>query len=1120
MLLPARFFSSMNLKPRPRSLRPYLERMEARALLATIVVTGTGDTIANDGVVTLREAITAANTNAASGDAPAGAPGLDRIEFNIPGTGVHTITLDSGFNSALDVNLSGQDPIFIDGYSQAGASANTNPIDRADNAVLKIEIRNNPTNPTSVGLAVRGAGNTIRGLAIGGFSGNGITLIYDGQPGGSVVAGNFIGTDATGTIAVPNGRGIFGSTSSTIGGTTPADRNLISGNTGNGIEFVESSATRPGPLIQGNFIGTDATGLLPLGNGGAGIFIEGFTSSTIGGTATGSTAGARNVIAASGGFGIDGVFNNAVIQGNDIGTDLTGNAPLFNPNVAPNSNTQGGIRDNVNHVTIGGTAAGAGNIIASQGSGIIVGPISVASGTAVIQGNAIGTNFAGRALLGNVGFGITTSSPDTLIGGTVAGAANIVANTAADPGNSGYGISFSTNSNISVLGNSVFNNASQGLFTSEIFTPMLTSAAGSTIVGRLDRDPNGFGIDPPQRNSTYRIEVFLTPDTGNASDNQQGKALLGFVNTTTDADGHADFMFTTGSPLPAGQFVTVTATGPGRATGQPNVTTTAYSDPIRISDSTPDSADLAVTLVDAPDPVAAGGNLSYAIALANSGPNPAQDVTLTTAVPANTTFVSFTAPAGWVVNAPAVGGTGTITATFSGLNAPNSPFTLVVRVNPGTPGGTLVPLSVQSTSTTADPNSANNAATASTTVAAGAVSADLAVTVVDAPDPVAAGGNLSYAIALANSGPNPAQDVTLTTAVPANTTFVSFTAPAGWVVNAPAVGGTGTITATFSGLNAPNSPFTLVVRVNPGTPGGTLVPLSVQSTSTTADPNSANNTATASTTVAATPVANTAPTAVDDSYSTVAGQDLVIPARGVLGNDTDAEADPLSAVLALGPANGTLTLNADGSFSYTPQLGFSGTDSFTYLASDGRLNSTPATVTIVVSAGPVTPPPPVDLDAVGPSLLGIVRYGFHAQPTHLVLGFNEPLHGPSAANLANYRLVSAGRDGRFGTRDDVVIPLRSATIDATAQIVTLVTRRPLPLRRPYQLLVRGGISDLANNGLDGGDQLLRFDRSILAGPSILTGPSLRVRPAVQVGVAVPDVLAGNQLAKFKLSRKK
>jgi VCBS repeat-containing protein len=94
---------------------------------------------------------------------------------------------------------------------------------------------------------------------------------------------------------------------------------------------------------------------------------------------------------------------------------------------------------------------------------------------------------------------------------------------------------------------------------------------------------------------------------------------------------------------------------------------------------------------------------------------------------------------------------------------------------------------------------------------------------------------------------------------------------------------------------------------------------------------------------------NDAPVAANDSYSTDQDTELVVEAPGVLGNDTDVEGDDLTAVLESGPSNGSLTLNADGSFSYTPDAGFSGTDSFTYRASDGDLLSEPATVTIAVA---------------------------------------------------------------------------------------------------------------------------------------------------------------------------
>ena len=75
-------------------------------------------------------------------------------------------------------------------------------------------------------------------------------------------------------------------------------------------------------------------------------------------------------------------------------------------------------------------------------------------------------------------------------------------------------------------------------------------------------------------------------------------------------------------------------------------------------------------------------------------------------------------------------------------------------------------------------------------------------------------------------------------------------------------------------------------------------------------------------------------------------------APGVLDGDSDPEEDPLSAALVTGPSHGTVTLNANGSFTYTPAAGYDGTDSFTYRASDGSLNSSPATVTITVTAPP------------------------------------------------------------------------------------------------------------------------------------------------------------------------
>src|SRR5204863_460194 len=85
-----------------------------------------------------------------------------------------------------------------------------------------------------------------------------------------------------------------------------------------------------------------------------------------------------------------------------------------------------------------------------------------------------------------------------------------------------------------------------------------------------------------------------------------------------------------------------------------------------------------------------------------------------------------------------------------------------------------------------------------------------------------------------------------------------------------------------------------------------------------------------------------------DSYTTAEDAALTITAPGVLGNDSDIDNDPLTATLVSGPAHGSLTLNADGSFTYTPDANYNGADSFTYTANDGTANSNVATVSLTL----------------------------------------------------------------------------------------------------------------------------------------------------------------------------
>jgi len=102
--------------------------------------------------------------------------------------------------------------------------------------------------------------------------------------------------------------------------------------------------------------------------------------------------------------------------------------------------------------------------------------------------------------------------------------------------------------------------------------------------------------------------------------------------------------------------------------------------------------------------------------------------------------------------------------------------------------------------------------------------------------------------------------------------------------------------------------------------------------------------------VTATGPVNHAPSANADTYTTLQETALSVPAPGVLGNDSDPDGNGLTAQLVSQPTHGAVTLNADGSFVYTPNLGYSGGDGFTYVARDGTTASTPATVAITVAA--------------------------------------------------------------------------------------------------------------------------------------------------------------------------
>lgn len=280
---------------------------------------------------------------------------------------------------------------------------------------------------TVVGGTEAGARNLISGNACAGV------VINSSGTTGTLVKGNFIGTDATGTQALGNGcEGVFigtGASENVIGGATSGAGNLISGNIGNGITIVDVEST--GNLIQGNFIGTDVTGTFSLGNADDGVLLLA-PSNTIGGV----TSAARNLISGNQEQGIRMQGSEAsgnIVQGNLIGVDSTGTAALGNGTDCCHSGIV--LHLGASNNTIGGNVSGARNVIsANTAEGITI--LDTGTTANVVSGNFIGTDVTGTQDLGNAVDGIVlfAGAEDNSLGGTQAGSGNVIS------GNDGNGI--------------------------------------------------------------------------------------------------------------------------------------------------------------------------------------------------------------------------------------------------------------------------------------------------------------------------------------------------------------------------------------------------------------------------------------------------------------------------------------------------------------------------------------------------------------------------------------------------------------------------------------------------------------------------------------------------------
>jgi CSLREA domain-containing protein len=463
---------------------------------------------ATPGECTLRAAIQQANASA----------GTDTIGFNIPGAGPHTIAP----TTALPVI---SDPVVIDGFTQPGSSPNSAAPGAPTNAVMKIELSgvNAPASSgNTIGLRIRG-GSTVRGLVINRFADGAMQA----SGVGNRIEGNYIGLNV-------GGSGAFGSsypmgimlnlnmsvntTDTVIGGLAPAARNVIAGSAV-GIHIFNSTNT----MVVGNYIGTSAAGTERFGLAAfEGIRLIVANNNTIGGT----TPAARNVVSGHSTWGISLGGNNNVVQGNYIGTTADGTGELGN-------GITGVLVGGANN-SIGGTAGGAGNVIAY--SGVTCDEAQLANPNCgvgvVVQDGGSSSSAVGNAILGNsihssrrLGIDLTGPTSDPI-------GDNVTPNDNGD--------------------------ADTGPNQRQNYPVLNWAKPGSTVVqGSLNSTVS----------TAFRLE-FFADSSCDPSGHGEGKTFLEARSVTTDTSGNVGFDFTLAPSISNGEFITATATDPAGNTSE------------------------------------------------------------------------------------------------------------------------------------------------------------------------------------------------------------------------------------------------------------------------------------------------------------------------------------------------------------------------------------------------------------------------------------------------------------------------------------------------------------------------------------------------------------------------
>ncbi len=400
------------------------------------------------------------------------------------------------------------------------------------------------------GVAVSSGSDNVVGSAtfgdtlISGNGGDGVAITGSGT--GTIVQGCYIGANATATAALANdGQGVnIGGAS----GNTVGPANIISGNLQSGVLMISGAS---GNTVAGNFVGVDGTGAAPLGNALNGVIVSG---------SNGNTIGPNNLISGNGTNGVrlrSGASGN-IVKSNVVGVNATITAAT--PNVAEGVQINDGATNN----TVGGPGPER-NVISGNGSNGVLFLDATTTGN-ILQGNFIGTNATASAALPNGASGVAVQADASAntIGGTAAGTKNVISL------NAGRGVFVESGTGNAILGNTISYNGSLGidlgpagvtpndagdpdpganlLQNFPLLSSIVLDASSTQVQGSLNSLPS----------ASYRIEFFANL-VCDASGNGQGQRPLGFADRATDPGGNVAFV--AALPVAAtGPWITASAT--------------------------------------------------------------------------------------------------------------------------------------------------------------------------------------------------------------------------------------------------------------------------------------------------------------------------------------------------------------------------------------------------------------------------------------------------------------------------------------------------------------------------------------------------------------------------------